>query len=840
MAPSPAGPSSPDPATPRPDQPPSPSIRSQTPNPHAPARPSQLREAHTVSSSPDQDVSKQGDGASEVAGNSNNNAQSPPSTTPTSGQTGPQASGIADKDRDTASSSPDVQSQSSPPPSREPRHWLGRPPKLAGDVARESTPLLQRSLETTSERAHEGPCSHGTFSPDTMSRPASIKSQETTDSARERGFFRSVAAGIAPTNNAKRNTTARLAEEHGLTLNKTMYVTYYVPFFAWIQQYKWDYLRGDLIAAITVASFYIPMALSLAANLAHVPPINGLYSFVFTPLIYAFLGSCPQMVVGPEAAGSLLVGSIVSSTTDVGHEDGVAQAQMAGLVTGLAGAIIFIAGVTRLGFLENVLSRPFMRGFISSVGFIILIDQLVEEMGLGAIAKEAGVTHGSSVEKLGFLFSHFNDAHKLTCAVAGGSFLIIMTCREIKRRLQPRYPNVAYVPDRFLVVVLSAVLCYQFAWDERGLKILGDIKSTTGGNPFPFRWPFRASNMDHIRNSFGTTFVIALLGFFESTVAAKALGGGEGKKGDGIQGIQLSANRELIALGFANLVSGCFMALPGFGGYGRSKVNASTGGKTPMSSIFLSIITIICILFLLPYFYFLPRAVLSSMITVVAWSLVEEAPSDIKFFWRIRALPELALMAVIFLSTIFYSLTFGIAIGVGLSLLSVIRHSTRPRIQILGRRPHTNHFENAESHPDDLEFIEGCLIVKIPEPLTFANTGDLKNRLRRLEFYGTTAAHPALPRVRQEYHNRNIIFDIHGVTGLDGSGAQVLVEIVEGYRQRGVRVWFSRGPTEGEVWDLLVRSRIVEMIGGQTHYVNDVGDALRLTETIEGSLSGDE
>lgn len=208
-------------------------------------------------------------------------------------------------------------------------------------------------------------------------------------------------------------------------------MTYYVPFFAWIQQYKWAYVRGDLIAAITVASFYIPMALSLAANLAHVPPINGLYSFVFTPLIYAFLGSCPQMVVGPEAAGSLLVGSIVSSETDVGHEDGVAQAQMAGLVTGLAGAIIFIAGLTRLGFLENVLSRPFMRGFISSVGFIILIDQLVEEMGLGRMARKAGVTHGSSIEKLGFLFSHFNEAHKLSCAVAGGSFLIIMTCRYV-------------------------------------------------------------------------------------------------------------------------------------------------------------------------------------------------------------------------------------------------------------------------------------------------------------------------------------------------------------------------------------------------------------------------
>lgn len=216
MAPSPAGTSSPDPATPRPDQSPSPSIRSQTPNIHAPTRPSQLREAHTLSPPPDQGANTPGD--------SNSNAQSSPSTTSTPEPTGSQTPNMADKDKESASSSPEARGQSSPPPSREPRHWLGRPPKLAGE-ARESTPLLRRPLDITSERAHEGPCNHGTFSPDTTSRPASIKSQETTESARDRGFFRIVAAGIAPANNVKRNTTARLAEEHGLRLNKTMYVS---------------------------------------------------------------------------------------------------------------------------------------------------------------------------------------------------------------------------------------------------------------------------------------------------------------------------------------------------------------------------------------------------------------------------------------------------------------------------------------------------------------------------------------------------------------------------------------------------------------------------------------
>ena len=111
--------------------------------------------------------------------------------------------------------------------------------------------------------------------------------------------------------------------------------------------------------------------------------------------------------------------------------------------------------------------------------------------------------------------------------------------------------------------------------------------------------------MKHVREAMGTSFLIALLGFFESSVAAKSLGGAEGSK-DMIQGIALSPNRELVALGFANLVGGCFQSLPAFGGYGRSKVNASTGGKTPMSSIFLSLITVICILYLLPIFYYLP------------------------------------------------------------------------------------------------------------------------------------------------------------------------------------------------------------------------------------------
>ncbi len=184
-----------------------------------------------------------------------------------------------------------------------------------------------------------------------------------------------------------------------------------------------------------MASFYLPMSLSYASNLGHIPPINGLYSFVFNPLIYALLGTCPQMVVGPEAAGSLLVGTVVKGSVDLGHsgeEDDAMNAAIAGTVTGMAGAVILIAGLTRLGFLESVLSRPFLRGFITAIGFVIFVDQLILEMGLTSLAKHVGgVSHGSSLEKLIFLVRNVRSAHGLTCGFAFGSFAFIMICRYV-------------------------------------------------------------------------------------------------------------------------------------------------------------------------------------------------------------------------------------------------------------------------------------------------------------------------------------------------------------------------------------------------------------------------
>lgn len=132
------------------------------------------------------------------------------------------------------------------------------------------------------------------------------------------------------------------------------------------------------------------------------------------------------------------------------------------------------------------------------------------------------------------------------------------------------------------------------------MAVLGSVEAASG-RLFAFNFPFQPANMKHIRDAMSTSFLLALLGFFESTIAAKSLGASAS-----FPGMQFSANRELVALGVSNVVGGCFMSLPAFGGYGKSKVKVATGGKSPMSNVFLSLITLSTILYVLPYMYFLP------------------------------------------------------------------------------------------------------------------------------------------------------------------------------------------------------------------------------------------
>lgn len=186
------------------------------PNPHAPLTPSNLREAHTLSVSPN-DRGSIMDDAHNTPLDGNDSEDSPL----ISEQTESPILSLNGKDHDSLSAGPQSRDPSKPAP----KNWPGRNPDRGGEAARETTSLLQRRFEIDTAHVHEGPCDHGTFSPNLLGDGASIKTQDTADSTRERGFFGSLAAGITGSNDGRRSATARLAEEHGLTLSKTMYVS---------------------------------------------------------------------------------------------------------------------------------------------------------------------------------------------------------------------------------------------------------------------------------------------------------------------------------------------------------------------------------------------------------------------------------------------------------------------------------------------------------------------------------------------------------------------------------------------------------------------------------------
>lgn len=207
------------------------------------------------------------------------------------------------------------------------------------------------------------------------------------------------------------------------------YWAYYLPFLTWMPQYRLKWLRGDSIAALTVASLYVPMCFSFAI-LGQVEPISGLYAFIIHPLIYAFLGSCPQMVVGPEATGSLMVGSLIHQINPNGVESNTGlNAQISGVATAIAGAMLLGAGLGRIGFVDSVLNRPFLQGFICGVGFVLIVQQAVPELGLLDAAKEAGVAQSSAVVKLIFILLHLPEVHGLTAIMSFTSLAFILFCR---------------------------------------------------------------------------------------------------------------------------------------------------------------------------------------------------------------------------------------------------------------------------------------------------------------------------------------------------------------------------------------------------------------------------
>lgn len=574
---------------------------------------------------------------------------------------------------------------------------------------------------------------------------------------------------------------------------------------------------GDLIAGITLSCLLIPQGLSYATALCKLEAIHGLYAIAFPAITYAVFGMSRQISVGPEATLSLLVGSSIAqlNNDDTIHVDPLAWAC---LMTIFVGIFTFLLGIFRLGFLDSLMSRALLRGFISGVGLVVALQQGIILLGLVKLSEEKDITEASSsIARFLFLLENIQFSHALTTSVSTVSVSFLVFSRITKSKLA-KFKWVQLLPEVLTVVVVSCILTYIFDWENKGLAILGNIDSK--GIPLPSIPVF--PDHKHLKDLLVTSAMIAIIGFVESVVISKTF--------SSKHNYSVSANRELVALGTANIVSGLFQGIPAFGSVARSKINDKAGARTQMAGLIAGVGALIAIFFLLPYFYYLPKCVLSSIIFVAVLSLLGELPEDLHFIFKIGAWRDLGLLSVTFFATIMISLEFGTLLAVTLSLLLTIKETSYPRISIMGRvKGNNKKFRPIQDDPDVVEHIEEVLIVRIEEPLFFANTGQLKDRLRRLEQFGDMSIHPSeSPRLNGLSY---VIFDAASMPYIDASAVQILQEVVEAYHARKVKVSFVK--LRERPMELFRKSGLLELVG-QANLFKKVSDAI---EAIEKDMS---
>ncbi|KAK9382115.1 sulfate transporter family-domain-containing protein [Kockiozyma suomiensis] len=619
----------------------------------------------------------------------------------------------------------------------------------------------------------------------------------------------------------------------------TYYLKYYLPILTWLPNYSVKAaLAGDILAGLTIASFNIPLSLAYARTQIGVPEKYGLLGFTFPQIIYACMGTVPVMVTGPEPAISVMIGQAIAPFVTAGNPSFEEMERRAimynGIITALFAIIYLVMGFLRLGFVDALLSQGLLRGFITAVGIVLTFDTLIQALGLSAIAAAQNIPTASAGVKLGFILTNLKNAHGLTAAISFIGFFLIIFFRVSRKRWGKRFPALIYFPDIFLIVVFSIIMSWKLDWYSKGADIVGGLERPN----IELKSPLTSETLPRVSEIASSAFIIALLGFFQTAAIAKNIFADPPTNPHVAppKNPTISMNRELVALGTANLLGMFMFSLPVIGGYGRSKANAVAGARTQLCSIVFAFATIIVTFALLPAIYYLPRATLAAVLGLICIGLLEDFPSELIGYFKMHAWGDLTLVTIMIAITLGVSLQIGISVGIVISLVQIMRHATRTRIQVLARVPGTiDTFRNADvpSHDvadhelDSLEKLHNVLLVKITEPLTFANCGELQSRLRRLERYGTMRMHPSLPAMRSG--DQNVVFDLEGMTACDTTAIKVLLAIVEAYRSKGKFVLFARLPATKKMMLLFKRSGLSRLLSYNSHppaYFSSIHGAL--------------
>ena len=549
----------------------------------------------------------------------------------------------------------------------------------------------------------------------------------------------------------------------------------------WLRHYRRDDLRGDITAGVTTAVLLVPQGMAYAI-LAGLPPIVGLYASILPLIIYAFLGSSRQLAVGPVAMVSLLVAASVGPLANGDPTMAIALSALLALMVGL---IQFGMGVARLGVLVNFLSHPVISGFTSAAALIIGLSQLKHLLGI-----QLNRTH--RVDQIFYeAFTKIDEVQTAPLILGGSAILLLLALR----RWAPKVPGA-------IIVVVVGILVAKFDLLP-GLSVVGEVPA---GLPSP---SLPMIEMESIGALFPMAITIAMVAFMESISVAKAFARRNGYK--------VSPNRELVALGLANVGGSFFSAYPVTGGFSRTAVNAQAGARTGLASILTGIFVLLTLQFLTGYFYFMPKAVLSAIIMVAVFGLVDI--KEIKHLWKVKR-SDLIFLGITFFATLSLGIEEGIIVGVLASVLWFFIMAIRPHFAVLGRLPGTTVFRNIENYTE-AETLPGVLAVRMDAPFFFGNATFLQSTLERLE---AEAKEPV----------RWILIDASSINSLDSSAEATLRGIVQDYQDRGIKVSFAS--VKCPVRRVMDRAGFTDLVGPERfyHHIQDALDDLQPSMATQG------
>lgn len=541
--------------------------------------------------------------------------------------------------------------------------------------------------------------------------------------------------------------------------------------------------RKEVLAGITVAALLVPQGIAYAL-LAGLPPVMGLYASILPMIMYALTGSGRQTSTGPVTVDSLMLVLGLSAIATAGT---TAYIALAILLTAIIGVSQLLMGALRLGFLVNFLSYPVLAGFTSGVAIITVLGQVHHILGIPQ--QQFPILYEAVFD----VISRAEETNLATLAIGLSCILLLLGFTK----LSPK------APGPLTMVIVCTALSFVFGLDQRGVDVLGEIPRGLPEFGLPqFDW-------GQIKRLLPLALTMALVGFAQTVSVGKSLGNK--------YGYDIDANRELTALGLANISASVSQGYAVSGSLGRSALNATAGARTPFAAIVAALCVLLIALFFTPLFHYLPDVTLAAILVVSSLRLIDTR--EIRYLFNVK-ITEGLLLVFTFLSTLVFGVMPGLLLGIVASILLFITLNTRPYTAILGRLPNTNIFRNVEHFPE-AETIPGLVILRIDASLYFANVVFLKERLHEI-------------CRRYEGELQALILDASAVNDLDSSADTALHQLSDEFKKKGITFYIAG--VKAPVREVMKRSGLYTALGGD-HFFFTIDAAVRRFQERAGPTS---